>query len=51
MYVFFGYNHYIYMKKEHNMSILHFSANMRKKIKMADLQSLPENQLKRHILV
>ena len=33
------------------MIILHCSANMRKKFKMSDSQSPPENQLKRHVLV
>ena len=37
--------------KERNMIILHCSANMRKKFKMAYLQRPPENQLKRHVLV
>ena len=33
------------------MTILHCSANIRKKLKMTDSQSLLENQLKQHVLV
>ena len=40
-----------YQGKERNITILHCSANMRKKIKMADSQSPPEDQLKRHALI
>ena len=37
-----------YLCKKRNM---HCSVNMRQKIQMADSQSPPENQLKRHVLV
>ena len=33
------------------MTMLHNSANLRKKFKMADSQSLPEYQLKQHVLI
>ena len=33
------------------MTILHYSANMKKKFQKADSQSPPENQLKRYILI
>ena len=40
-----------YLYKVRNMTILHCSANTRKKFEMAYSQSPPENLLKRHVLV
>ena len=39
-----------YLCKERSMTIFHCSANLRKKIKIADSQSLPDNQLKQLFL-